>query len=145
MTFIHYIEQMQYLVQHIHKARQQLRQQYGEQYLTTQSWYALQQYEAAIEKAEQLFDFCFELVLLHDEIDDAHSQHIIYRSIHARMESFIGYVQFQQQLMDVWQQSDALTSILDIGERVMQVLHEASDACTTYLLKNDDADDVSFN
>lgn len=147
MTFIYYIEQMQQLVQQIHKARKKLRKQYGEQYLTTQSWYALQQYEAALEKSEQLFDFCYELVLLHDEMTEPESQQIIQRSIHTRMESFIGYVAFQEQLMTVWQESGAHENILTIGQRVTDALKEASTACAQYLQQHHDvrSDDSSLN
>lgn len=146
MTFIYYIEQMQQLVQHIHIARQKLREQYGEQYLTTQSWYALQQYEASLEKSEQLFDFCYELVLLHDEMNDPDSQQIIQRSIHMRMESFIGYVSFQDELMTVWKQSGAEKNILALGQRVSDALNAASAACEQYLSTHDShLDNSSFN
>ena len=146
MTFIYYIEQLQQLVQHIHIARQKLREQHGEQYLTTQSWYALQQYEASLEKSEQLFDFCYELVLLHDEMTDVDSQQIVQRSIQMRMESFIGYVDFQHQLMTVWQQSGAEANILQLGQRVSDALTEASAACVDYLTTHDSRlDDSSFN
>lgn len=146
MIFIYYIEQLQQLVQHIHIARQKLREQHGEQYLTTQSWYALQQYEASLEKSEQLFDFCYELVLLHDEMTDVDSQQIVQRSIQMRMESFIGYVDFQRQLMTVWQQSGAEADILQLGQRVSEALNEASAACAHYLTTHDShLDDSSFN
>ena len=141
MTFGTHIDTMQYLMNDLHNAREQLRNEMGEEYLTSQSWYALQQYKATLEKCEQMFDFCFELALLHNEINDAASQKVIYKSMQNRMIDFIGYVAFQQHLLSVWQESDITATILNLGIHIQHTLDAAASDLKRYLkLPADESD-----
>lgn len=142
MTFGSHIDAMQHLMNDIHKARENLRKKMGEVYLTSQSWYALQQYKATLEKCEQMFDFCFELTLLHNEMTDDASQKIIYKSVQNRMMDFIGYVAFQQHLLTIWQESDITPAILKLGKRIQQTLNSAASDLKRYLKLPDDDNDT---
>lgn len=145
MTFGTHIDAMQHLMNDIHKTRENLRKKMGEEYLTSQSWYALQQYKTTLEKCEQMLDFCFELTLLHNEITDTASQKIIYKSMQNRMIDFIGYVAFQQHLLTVWQDSDITSAILKLGTRIQHTLDSAANDLKRYLKLPDDDSDTRPN